>query len=325
LPEKFQGICPFLVASLVWHHEWCIDNLPESHPFFNCRYFKNNWPAKLKDYVVMGFGECKFTRMAATGIPQSMVIAGEVVKLQDEVAELKKTQKKNYEDTIAVLPDLVVKAMEGRIQIEGQVSISRRDMQDMFEGMEQRINTRLDEVIADKSATSTTAGFDKNDVLLDNAALYRYFWDGAAHPVAKGWVLDVKDPSGRSTLTVKALWELWFFGHAVNRVPPYRKLKSCDLATKADRDFLSKCKVIMNTIFTIAVDRELLVDTDDLEQKNTQQRDEVFTVAFNRLNILLKEMHDGRNGRRVGERRVGELKIRTYYNDIKDLHKCNTR
>ena len=50
----------------------------------------------------MGFGECKFTRMAATGIPQSMVIAGEVVKLQDEVAELKKTQKKNYEDTIAV-------------------------------------------------------------------------------------------------------------------------------------------------------------------------------------------------------------------------------
>ena len=83
LPENFKCVCPYLLASLVWHHDWLIDTLPESHPFYNCRYYKNGWSAKLKPSVVMGFNECEHTMMAATGIPPNMVIAGEVVKLQE--------------------------------------------------------------------------------------------------------------------------------------------------------------------------------------------------------------------------------------------------
>jgi hypothetical protein len=317
LPEKFQAVCPYLLASLVWHHDWCIQTLPESHPFFNCRYFKNAWQTKLKSYVVMGFTDCEHTRMAATGIPPNMVTAGKVNDLEVKVTDLTQVVQDNHENTIKLLPELVVTAFEGRLRVEGQETFNRRDMEDLIAGLESRMVDRIDTLNTSVTeATRLDRGLlDKNDVLQPNALLWTYFWKGAVHPVPEGWVLNRKDCAGKSTLTVKALWELWWFGHPVNRTPPYRKLKSHDLSSPHDRTFLSKCSGIMKALLAIACEQGRIIDVSDLEGKSTIERDQVFTDAFNELNKKLYDIH-GRQSRRVGE-----LKIITYYNDIQKLKK----
>ena len=72
---------------------------------------------------------------------------------------------------------------------------------------------------------------NKESVLESNALLWTHYWKGGVHPVPEGWVLNKKDCAGHSTMTVKALWELWCFGHPVHRIPPYRKLVSNDLSS----------------------------------------------------------------------------------------------
>ena len=53
-----------------------------------------------------------------------------------------------------------------------------------------------------------------------------------------------------------------------------------------------------------------------LKKMKTTERDAVFTRAFNEINSRLNDMNNGRV-----DRRVGELKIRTYYNDIQKYKK----
>ena len=317
-PEKFRGVCPYILASLVWHHDWCMKTLPQGHPFFNCRYYKNGWPAKLKPSVVMGYADCDDTRMAATGIPPNMVTAGKVDDIDIRLAELKVVVKENHENTMKVLPDLVVQAFEGRLRVEGVETFNRSDMENLIGTLESTLAERIDILTASVAqATGTNVGglVDKNSVLEPNALLWTYYWNGAVHPVPQGWELNKKDSAGKSTLTVKSLWELWYFGHPVDRIPPYRKLKPYDLSSPQDKTFLSKCAGIMKALLTMAYELSDLHDVSDLEGKSTSERDVIFTVAFNEINRQLYDLH-GRHSRRVGE-----LKIITYYNDIQKLKK----
>jgi hypothetical protein len=66
-----------------------------------------------------------------------------------------------------------------------------------------------------------------------------------------------------------------------------------------------------------ACENALITDVSDLEGMNTIQRDEIFTKVFNELNKQLLELKIQTRA----SRRVGELKIFTYYNDISKLKK----
>lgn len=287
------------------------------------RYYKNGWPLKLKEYVLLGYGECPNTKMTATGIPPHLAVAGEVANLREEIADLKQRLDVYHDSNKRDLPELVVQAMEGRVRVEGQVDLTRRDLEDLIQSLETRLGSRLERALnGDSSRNGDSVEINASDVLVDDLTLWSHCWNGALHPVPKGWVLDKKDAAGRSILNVKALWELWFFGHAVDRVPPYRKLLTKDLfvennrsLTANNRSYLGRCKIVMNEFLEIAHTQNNIacVNGTCLLKMNVIERDRVFSECFTELNR--------RMGIREDARRVGELKIRTYANDIYNYRK----
>ena len=72
----------------------------------------------------------------------------------------------------------------------------------------------------------------------------------------------------------------------------------------------------MNTLIRFACDSSAITEVSELEVMTTIERDLIFTNAFNELNAKLAVLHNRDN------RRVGELKIITYYNSIQKLKKA---
>ena len=320
LPEKFRTVCPFLLASLVRHHDWIISTFgsDQSHPFFNCRYYKNKWYDKLKVHLVADkYGECDVTKMQATGIPPELVIAGEVNKLRGEVIDVRAAVDDNHKKTLEILPKLVVDEMEGRVTLEGQVEVTRKDLASICHDMEDRLMNQL--ALFSSSGSTMNNATARVEVTsahsIDNRMLWKHLWGGQFHPVPENFVLDKKDVSGTSTLTVKELWELWFVGHAAHEIPPYKQLKAYDLHLKSDRQFLSKCSRVMNTLLKVACEEKYVTSScgASIMKMTVMERDDVFKKIFKKFNASLSDNRD--------DRRVGELKIRTYYNNI-CKHKC---
>ena len=311
LPEKFKTVCPYLLASLVRHHDWLEKTLNSSHPFFNCRYYKDKWYDKLHPALVDDqYGECEVTRMQATGIPSEIVTACEVRKLRVDVTELRAAMDDIYSKTISVLPPLIVSEMEGRIRVEGQVEVTRNDMVSICKSMEDRLMKHISTHITGRCEEENVVVNDTGSNVSHDDRLWKHLWGGKFHPVPEGWIFDKRDTAGKSTLTVKSLWELWFIGHAAHEIPPYRKLKSFDLCSKRDKEFLSKCSRVMNKLLDEAYNEGLVTSKcgSCLRDMAAFERDAVFITAFKRLNSALSENRE--------DRRIGELKVRTYYNNI---------
>lgn len=47
-PVSFRKVCPFLLASLVYHMDWLKDNLPTSYPLFISRVWTSGLLDRLK-------------------------------------------------------------------------------------------------------------------------------------------------------------------------------------------------------------------------------------------------------------------------------------
>jgi hypothetical protein len=136
----------------------------------------------------MGFTECPDTKMTATGIPPMTVLANRLQTLEAKMESLASAVEDNHKNTKQVLPDLVVKAMEGRVRIEGQDLFNRRDMQELMDRMEDRILDKITTLSTTVHEATSSGGVDKNSVLEPNALLWTYYWNSSVHPVPQGYV-----------------------------------------------------------------------------------------------------------------------------------------
>ena len=66
-PEQFRQAVPFLLASIVYHHQWLTDNLPSNHPLFTSRVWTTPRFGELKSRVHAGVLKNKTTGLMATG------------------------------------------------------------------------------------------------------------------------------------------------------------------------------------------------------------------------------------------------------------------
>jgi len=84
-PLSFQRICPFLLASLMYHNQNgnLTRILPQNHPLFQTNLFRvhNDLVIKLGEKVIFCHGECLETHMTAQGVPGFIVVSREVRKV----------------------------------------------------------------------------------------------------------------------------------------------------------------------------------------------------------------------------------------------------
>ena len=72
----------------------------------------------------------------------------------------------------------------------------------------------------------------------------RWNWnDGLLfHPVPRNWIFP-------NRITVKRMWDLWFFGHQAEGIRPYRFInRNLDMTTKAQRKSYTEAKHVINKL-----------------------------------------------------------------------------
>lgn len=83
LPDSFQGVIPYLVASLFYHEQYLRQALHPSHPLFLSAVYQCRNPKiiRLRDKVHCQVNEMA-TGLVATGVPQTLHLSVRVGKLE---------------------------------------------------------------------------------------------------------------------------------------------------------------------------------------------------------------------------------------------------
>lgn len=165
---------PYLLASLVYHRDWLISNLPQNHPLFNQRVWTSNILLTLKDKVLTGNGRNETSNLFATGIPAHIILSNELVKLKSEL----KSFKELICEKIESLPSELKECMLKNFQINGAIPITRDDILKLQESIMKAIE---DKQITERSI----ARVDESTTI--TSVYNTWTWGGKIHLVPQGF------------------------------------------------------------------------------------------------------------------------------------------
>lgn len=226
-PSSFRNVFPFLLASLFYHEQYLRANLDARHPLWTSRVFTHNAHlGMLRTSTLVGIGRCKVTGLRATGIPAHLAIAAKVAELTAEVKELKATLTKQMDGIIDILPNAVATAVSDELRqnftVEGVAPLTIRDIDSRLRDHHNDIRGMMIQLLEANRLASLPP-----PAPAPPAAQTRETWWGEwdwhprdeiyKHFVPQGW----RFPAG---CTVKALWDLWYFGDRSTTIRPYRLL-----------------------------------------------------------------------------------------------------
>ena len=132
-PSCFKTVTPYLLASLVYHREILVGNLPRDHPIFNSRVWLLGIIEAMQGKVLAGCGKNSTSQMTATGIPPTLVIANEfeglretvitlankVDSMQDRLEEQQKVNLSTIMGRLDLVPESVSDSIRSNLEING--------------------------------------------------------------------------------------------------------------------------------------------------------------------------------------------------------------
>lgn len=80
---------PFLLASIVFHKQWLIDNLHANHPLFISPLWTSVIFNNLSASVLSGTGRNSRSLLTATGVPPHILLANEIAKVYSKLEDVK--------------------------------------------------------------------------------------------------------------------------------------------------------------------------------------------------------------------------------------------
>jgi hypothetical protein len=195
------------------------------------------------------------------------------------------------------LPSRIVDEVLTHVQVEGAVPVTSRGIEALLANALQPITARLGELQQIAAAPPAAP------VLLppEPAARWKtWTWGGRMHPVPN----DFKFPN----CNVATTWSLWFYGHAVDQIAPYRTFKNFDMISKRDKSYLSRSRKIMTMLCDIAVRDGKVANLESLQRLGPGPSNEIFLYCF--------EVMMGQSLRHFEGRRVSEISLSCVYNDV---------
>jgi len=88
-PATFRPVIPFLLASIVFHKQWLIDNLHANHPLFISPLWTSVIFNNLSASVLSGTGRNSRSLLTATGVPPHILLANEIAKVYSKLEDVK--------------------------------------------------------------------------------------------------------------------------------------------------------------------------------------------------------------------------------------------
>jgi hypothetical protein len=195
-----------------------------------------------------------------------------------------------HRDTLAMrgeifarLPGEVAQAVGDHLrthfQVTGIAPVSLHDIDRRFGEMTATMMGML--TTLQTSSTAVPAEVPVENI--DRGAAWWGQWDWAdgrmTHFIPRGWHW----PSG---ITVKALWDLWFFGNILTTVRPYTYIPKRDLETVSERQAWDRGKTVigyLERLILFAEPRILPVGIDAIWRLDMMTNDRLFNIVYSSL------------------------------------------
>ena len=318
LPSSFQGIIPFLFASIVYHVEYLENMLSPQHPIFQSTIFTRGYVEKYRGTILVGEGVCPVTGMAASGVPQNVRILYEIEQLKAGNAAVKAEMQKMKEDIIEAvthssncLPEKLAAHLFDNFTINGMTPVTVDRVQsivnemkiDILSALERRANG-----VSEEKHEETSCSPPPVNVPLGFST---HFWcnprdkhhQPKPHPVPKGFVLP--------RASCANCWMLWHFGNTQQNIAPYSSFRKDDLDLNAEAQQLSKIRCVMDSILAIAVKHNFVGGNIRIRNLCESEAQELFAKAFP---IFLSELYNENSNASSGAHiTLGNQSISTLY------------
>ncbi|KAH9183580.1 hypothetical protein AeNC1_014444 [Aphanomyces euteiches] len=255
-PESFRCVVPFLLASIVYHSEWLMDNLSADHPLFSSLLWTTKLVSRLDGQIETGRIYNPVSSMRATGVPPHVVLAERMKAIEDKLCFM--------EQIFSSLPNQIRDAIAEQITLPPQSTMSQQFLDDLCSNIVSRLQ-------------QSPLTLPETDVSEPNAP----------NLIAPS---DLKCP----TCKVFDAWHMWWNGVPKFRVStPLRRFLPRDFPKSSDRVNFSKLKRVMTELLKHAsVDERELVRLDVL--RRTQEFERCMAALCNSLGVDLEQHSIGR-------------------------------
>jgi len=312
-PDCFKPCIPFLVASVIYHISWCRSKLPAGDPFFTSRLNRDQELIdRLQPCVITGKFFCEDTHMVATGIPENLKNALKTEELIVSMEKMKLQARQDREELREMLetevPEKIVAQLRARLEINGMVSVTASDLQQMQTVMTsqlqqhtEQLSTMMQQQLSNGASSASNA---PQIAPLSVARVNPYYWGDRYHPVPEGYEF--------ATVSTKTLWDLWLHGSSSSEAPlgPLRYIQpKCDISGNSNNIRFSRAKKVMCSILAYCVD---CPNWKTIQDMTNREADEKFEVAL--LTLL---------GDQVADRNTARLFELSYLTIYKMLPKIN--
>lgn len=281
-PVSFKAVLPFLIASIIYHHDYLVSTLEANHPLFHTKVFtsiisingvQKNLIGHYKNEVITGIGSCADTGMTASGIPPHLAHSYELNLLRQEVRNAK-TEILAYVES---LPDKLAAHLLRNFNVNGVVPVTM----DHINALRQELLEAILNIGRILPLTAIpTAPTNQSAAIASGFQFFTWPNEMGGRVVPH----DFKFPS----LPAKQLWNHWHFGDAAKNIRPY----SCFITRKDDmngrnakhnRNFLTKAAALISCILKSAEQLNLIPSNTTMLQLGMERSEQIFDQAFNVL------------------------------------------
>ena len=302
LPQKFKQALPYLLASILYHEQWLRSTLSAQHPLFSTYLFASGAVDSLKEHVIAGCNRCPVTGLMATGIPPHLAMANELNDMIKQTQLLKEALLARY----AELPSQLVTVLLSKFSINGAIPLTVDDLTSFLDNAVSRMTSSLLAVLPGPSPASAAASHNLMDST-SNPRFQLWAWGGKMHMVPEGWQFPTAD--------IKAMWNMWYFGHVLDHIRPLRHLKKGDIAGASQVSAWSKTNGVMKAIAQVMVEMKLVESLEDVVKMSEIDSSDAFDRA---IVVLMEQVKEGCTRARG---RWMEMSVATLYDHIRSKRK----
>ena len=298
LPQTFKRALPNLLASICYHETWLRSILPAHHPLFATYLFASGEVSRLKVWVVAGRNRCPLTGMQATGIPPHLVMSNELT----DVARQTEITREALLNKCKELPAELASVMLSRFSINGAIPVTIDDIKVLLNSAVNQMRSEWRDALPTTAAAVSSSSNQLTDVDAD-PRFQLWLWKGRMHMVPETWKFPKTD--------VKAVWNLWHYGHIEEKIRPLRHLKKADLQGSAQITLWSKANGVMGVIAATMVEMKAVETVEAVTKLSASESASAYDAAIVQL------MEKVKPGVTRGSSRWTEISIGTLYNHLK--------
>ncbi|KAE8893983.1 hypothetical protein PF003_g21836 [Phytophthora fragariae] len=305
-PRGVQSAFPFLLASVIHHEQFLRESLTPNHPIFKARVFTANvLLQQQRGATVLAIGESPVCGLKATGIPAHLAVAKQVNELREEVANLHREIDELKTDMAAKLSNevavKVVSELRQQFVVNGVAPVTLRDI-------DMRIADLRTNMVAEFRSALNAAQLPNATAVANISGEQQPVWrswswgDGQiCHAVPKDWEFPAR-------ASVKAIWNLWFFGDKDAGIRPYRLLSKQHDIKPEHRMRHSRVSVVMSYMEQLVQEAGALpASVTKISALQVPTGDKVFDTAFT---TMLSQLYS------MKPKRPEDLSCGTLYNRL---------